>query len=332
MFRNFINTHDFEPIIEEIRQGRLPLRRILSNLLASGKRRTKKTWSRIDSPPVTWSHIPAIQERWNRLVTGDPNTGYYEYISKKYLNGRSFLLALSLACGSGGSELKWAQSGKFKRIDGYDLSDEGIAHANQEAREKHCENIVNLQVADVYDLKIIDNHYDIVLAESAFHHLTPLDVIMERASRFLNPNGYLIVKDFVGPTRFQWTDRQLNIVNGLLEVLPRRYRTRWGSGTIKSKVFRPSILSMLLMDPSEAVESSRIMPLLRKFFDVVEVKGYGGTILNLLFSEIAHHFVSDDEDANRILRHCLEVEDLLLELEEVPSDFVFAVCKKRAAK
>lgn len=89
---------------------------------------------------------------------------------------------------------------------------------------------------------------------------------------------------------------------------------------------------MLLMDPSEAVESSKIMPLLRKVFDIVEVKEYGGTILNLLFSDIAHHFISNDEDAKRILRLCLDIEDLLLELKEVPSDFAFVACKKRTPK
>jgi ubiquinone/menaquinone biosynthesis C-methylase UbiE len=258
--------------------------------------------------------------------------GYYEYVSKNYLNNRSSLLALSLACGAGGSGLTWAQLGKFRRIDGYDLSDERIAHAKQRARETHLENILNFEVANVYDLKIIDNYYDVVLAEAAFHHLTPLEAIMERTSRFMKPDGYLIVKDFVGPTRYQWTGRQLDIINGLLEVFPLKYRRRWGSGTIKPKLFRLSILSMLLMDPSEAAESSRIMPLLRKVFDIVEVKEYGGTILNLLFSDIAHHFISNDEDAKKILRVCLDVEDLLLELKEVPSDFAFIVCKKRPRK
>jgi SAM-dependent methyltransferase len=266
------------------------------------------------------------------MVAGDPNMGYYEYVSRNYLNNRSSLLALSLACGSGGSELTWAQLGKFKRIDGYDLSNERIADAKQKAREIHLESILNFKVANLYDLRIIENYYDVVLAESAFHHLTPLEVIMERTSRFMKPNGYLIIKDFVGPTRFQWTDRQLDITNGLLDVFPLKYKRRWRTGTTKLGVFRPSILSMLLMDPSEAVESSRIMPLLRKVFDIVEVKEYGGTILNLLFSDIAHHFISVDEDAKKILRVCLDVEDLLLKLKEVPSDFAFVVCKKRAPK
>jgi SAM-dependent methyltransferase len=326
-----VNIHDLEALVEHIRQGQFPLRRIVSTLLATGKGRTEEAWS-IERPPTAWSHIPLIQRHWNCVVTGNAYTGYYEYVLTKYLSDRSSLVALSLACGSGGSELAWAQLGKFARIDAYDLSKERIEYAKRRAREAHCDHILNYEVADVYDLKVIDDHYDVVLAENALHHFTPLDKLLYKIHRCLKPDGYLIVKDFVGPTRFQWTDKQLDIVNGLLAVIPRRYRIRWGSGTVKSRVFRPSILSMILGDPSEAVESSRIMPLLRKAFEIVEVKEYGGTVLHLLFGDIAHNFISEDEETIRILKLCIEVEDLLLGAGELPSDFALAICRKRVPK
>lgn len=58
---------------------------------------------------------------------------------------------------------------------------------------------------------------------------------------------------------------------------------------------------MWLSDPSEAVESSDIVPLIHKHFEVVERKDYGGAILHLLFSGIGHHFVSPDPDAKQLL-------------------------------
>lgn len=86
---------------------------------------------------------------------------------------------------------------------------------------------------------------------------------------------------------------------------------------------------MILRDPSEAVESSRILPLLTQIFDVVEIKECGGTILHLLLADIAHNFLSEEEETNRFLNLFLEVEDLILEAGDLPSDFVVAVCKKR---
>ncbi len=86
---------------------------------------------------------------------------------------------------------------------------------------------------------------------------------------------------------------------------------------------------MILSDPSEAVESSKIEMLLHKKFEIVEIKGYGGTILHMLFNGIAHHFLSDDAETQRWLNVCFEIEDVLLASGELQSDYIVAVCKKR---
>ena len=59
-----------------------------------------------------------------------------------------------------------------------------------------------------------------------------------------------------------------------------------------------------------------------------EIKEYGGTILHLLFEEIAHNFLKNDPATNRLLQLCFEIEDVLLELNDIPSDFVLAICRK----
>jgi len=127
-------------------------------------------------------------------------------------------------------------------------------------------------VADVYDIKMQKDFYDVIFAEQSLHHFSPLKEILFRIANFLKPNGFLIVNEFVGPTRFQWTDKQLKIVNNLLLSLPDKYKRRWKSNSIKSKVFRPSRLSMILDDPSEAIESSKILPLLTQIFNVTKSK------------------------------------------------------------
>lgn len=270
-----------------------------------------------------------MRERWNYLVSGDANVDYYEYISRKYLSDRECLHALSLACGTGHRELKWAEVGKFKNIDAYDLSEARIEYARNKANEKGYSEIINYHVGDVYNIEMCEGYYDIVLGEQSLHHFSPLDGILLRINSSLKPNGYFIVNEFVGPTRFQWTDRQLEVVNGLLSILPVKYRIKWNGSSIKSKVFRPSRLSMILSDPSEAIESSRILQLLGQVFDVIEVREYGGTILQLLFNEIAHNFLSEDYEIQHFMRLCFEIEDLLIENRDIQSDFVIAVCKKR---
>ena len=86
---------------------------------------------------------------------------------------------------------------------------------------------------------------------------------------------------------------------------------------------------MILWDPSEAVESHRIIPLIREIFDIVEIKGYGGTVLHPLFSDIAQNFLSKDSETQHLLRMCFRVEDRLISSGELPSDFVVGICRRR---
>lgn len=327
MFNNLINLHDLSRLVGKIKQGQLD--QVLSRLVGSRQERIERSWKHVQNPPTNWWDLPAVRERWNYLISGDVNVDYYEYVSRKHLSDGESLNGLSLACGTGHRELRWAELGRFKSIDAYDLSEARIAYASDKANEKGYGDIISYRVADVYDIEMRECYYDVVLAEQSLHHFSPLEEILLRINRFLKPNGYVIVNEFVGPTRFQWTDRQLEVVSGLLSVLPVKYRVLWNSTSLKSEVFRPSRLSMILSDPSEAVESSRIIPLLYEIFDVIEVREYGGSVLNLLFSGIAHNLLSEDDETQRFIRLCFEIEDLLLESGDIQSDFAVVVCKKR---
>lgn len=327
MFNNLVNAHDLLRLAERVKQGQL--NQVLSRLAGSRQERIARSWKHVQNPPTNWWDIPAVRERWNYLISGNVKVDYYEYVSRKHLSYGESLSGLSLACGTGHRELRWAELGRFKSIDAYDLSQSRIEYASNKANEKGYGDIISYHVADVYDIEMRECYYDIVLAEQSLHHFSPLEKILLRINRFLKPNGHLIVNEFVGPTRFQWTDRQLEVASGLLSVLPVKYRVLWNSSSVKSKAFRPSRLSMMLSDPSEAVESSRIMPLLYEIFDVIEVREYGGSVLNLVFSAIAHNFLSEDDKTQRFIRLCFEIEDLMLESGDIQSDFAVVVCKKR---
>lgn len=328
MFNNLISIHDIPKLLRKIKQGQLSF--ILSKFLAfDNQERVKKQWEQIESPPLNWWDIPAVRKRWNYLISGDPQVDYYEYISKKHLADKASLRGLSLGCGTGHREIRWAEVGKFKTIDAYDLSETSIEYARSKALQKECHHIINYQVGNIYEINSPEGIYDFVFTGQALHHFSPMEKTLLRINDFIKPDGFFVADEFVGPTRFQWTDRQLEIVNGLLALLPNKYKTLWKSDSTRSKIFRPSRLSMILNDPSESVESAKIMPLLCQIFDVIEVREYGGTILNLLLMGIAHNFLVEDAETQRFLEFCFEAEDLLLKSGEIQSNFVVAICKKR---
>jgi len=232
MFNNLINIYDILLTFKKIKNGQM--RKVFSKFLSGDEGKVEKTWTHTESPPKNWWNIPAVTRRWNYMISGDYNVDYYKYIAEKYLAGRKSLRALSLACGVGKRELKWAESGIFERIDAYDLSKARIEYAKRQAREMGYDNIVHYHVANVYDIDMSEGCYDIILAEQSLHHFSPLKDLLVRIHTSLKTDGYLIVNDFVGPTRFQWTDKQLNAINGLLAIIPEKYKKEWEEASIKT--------------------------------------------------------------------------------------------------
>jgi SAM-dependent methyltransferase len=203
-----------------------------------------------------------------------------------------------------------------------------VQKAGQVAASKGFGDVLTYSVGDVFKINLPESYYDIVIGEHSVHHFSPLNAILTKVARVLKPDGFFVVNEFVGPTRFQWTERQLEATNGLLALLPPKYRKLIG-GEFKVNEIKNSRLRMILRDPSEAVESSRIVPLLHEIFEVVEIKEYGGTLLHLLFDGIAQNFLSEDPETHGWLDMCFRVEDLLLASGDLQSDFIMAVCRRR---
>ena len=327
MFNNFINKYDF---LAFLKGGLKSFNKIVIKITSKHQKRVEDAWKHTAYRENNWWDIPEVRNRWNSLITGDSNIEYYEYISEKYFKNQKGLLGLSLGCGTGHRELKWANQGKFKTIEAIDLSKPRIELAQKEAQRKGYDSIIDYRVGDIYKVELPRLFYDVIFVENSLHHFSPLKKLLIRIENSLKLDGYFIVNEFVGPTRFQWTNKQLEVINGLLSIFPQKYKRLLDDGNKKkSNIFRPSKLRMILGDPSEAIESSKILPFLKEIFEVVEIKEYGGTILQFLFSEIAHNFTSSEPEIKRWLKICFEVEDLLLQEKEISSDFVVAVCKKR---
>ena len=327
MFDNLVNKHDARLAWEKVARGQW--RRVWARLLGDSRRRTQLAWEKTEIPPTNWWDIPAVQRRWNELVSGDPEIGFNDYICSRYFAGRQRLHALSLGCGTGVREQRWAASGQFQRLEAYDLSPERIEFARRSAAENGHGDVIDFRVGDVYKVELEPRAYDAVLVEGSLHHFSPLRQILARIGECLKDGGVLVADEFVGPTQFQWSERQLEVINGLLAVLPPRFRTLWQSSEVKRPVFRPSRLLVRLGDPSEAVESEDILPLLHELFEVVEVKEYGGAVLHLLFHSIGHHFRGDDAETQRLLELCFAAEDALMASGDLGSDFAVVVCRKR---
>ena len=189
--------------------------------------------------------------------------------------------------------------------------------------------VLELSVANAFELDFGPESFDVIIGEDALHHLSPLDALFARFDRWLRPDGFLFVNEYVGPRRLQISSRQAEAANALLTLLPESLRTDWHSDEVKRRVDRPGRLRVYLKDPSEAVESDRIVPLLRERFDVIEEKPFGGSIAETVITGIAQNFREGDRRAEQALSLMFLAEELLLEAGEITTVRSAVVCRKR---
>ncbi len=252
----------------------------------------KEHWDKMaEEPPkqgTQWVHSQKILEEINRRVSGDPKVDWMEYTkARKFFvkHPPEKFSVLSLSCGSGALERGLASTGMFGYIEGIDISEGSIRIACEEAAKANL-SYLHYVAADLNHVTLEPKKYDVVLSISAMHHIKNLEHLLDQIHNALKPGGTLVLYDFVGPSQFQWTDKQLSLMNAMLDRLPPRLRgDMLNPGTPKPYLERCTIEYMNQMDPSEAIRSKEIVPLIEKRFDVVERKDWGGTLLHFGASE-----------------------------------------------
>ncbi|HZT05250.1 MAG TPA: class I SAM-dependent methyltransferase [Steroidobacteraceae bacterium] len=314
-----VSPHDPGLILQKLLRPEL-LRRI-NPLALSHNARVRARWGRPDEVVRHWTQIPLVVQRLNERITGRADVTFKDLVCREYFADGKARTAVSFGCGSGDRELDWARRGVFASLTGLDLSPSRIAAARRAAGDAGLSQSVSFEVADVASLSSDSGRYDVVLFEHSLHHFSNVDRVLDGVRRILKPDGLLIVDEFVGPRRFQWSAAQLAFADAILACLPRALREMPGGHRVKTRHYRAGELLMWLNDPSEAIESNRIEPEIHRQFRVLRALPYGGTISHLVFHDIAHHFAGDDPDAARWVRLVLDAEDALLRLGILPSDF-----------
>jgi len=125
------------------------------------------------------------------------------------------------------------------------------------------------------------------------------------------------------------TDAQIRVINDQLQQIPKDLRRLVADHTkFKERVVRKSVSYMIVADPSEAVRSSEIVPLLEDYFSILEITGYGGAILHELLYDIAGNFCEENTGSLDRLRKLFEVEDQLTASQTVNDDFAVIIATR----
>jgi len=299
---------------------------------ASAKRRVSEVWgqsaegldSGIEWKTKGWLGIDDVL--WRYVFPRFQGKDWYHYIADRYCPTPR-PLALSLCCGSGVHERDFITFGLCASAEGIDISPEAIAVCRRAAEEAGLADRLTYRVADVELAQLESGKYDIIVAWMALHHLRRLKRVFRQVRHALKPDGIFVVNEYVGPARFQLAPRQVELVNSALAGIPASLRRKL-DGSLKETFAVASLREIIQHDPSEAVCSHRILPLLRREFSSLECIDYGGTLLNWALVDISQNFDSGDPDHRAVLDRLYAAEREVLASGEFSSDFTFIIARK----
>ena len=80
-------------------------------------------------------------------------------------------------------------------------------------------------------------------------------------------------------------------------------------------------------DPSETIRASEIVPLIASRFEVRHFRYIGGTLLLLIFSEIAGNF-EENTEIMPLVNALIALDNFLIDSKVLPSYHVYMVCEK----
>lgn len=275
-----------------------------------------------------WLDSEFIEENYIRpQISGDKGIYYLHYFLNKHVKQLPAIKGLSLCCGGGNLERALIQLNAAKTIDAFDSSPESIRLAIDLAEKSRLSDRIQYYLQDVNKINFVPRTYDFVIAKMALHHVTDLEHVFKQVKCCLKPGGVFMINDFVGPSRYQWTDLQLDLMNKLLQILPEKNRFSFFNNAPLLQIERPSVEEMITMDPTEAIRSEEIIEVLQKYFKIIEFKKYGGTLLHILLNHVMGSFDIEDENQKALLQMMFLFERTLIEQNVLKSDFAYVVSR-----
>lgn len=288
------------------------------------------TWT---AQGLHWTHLPEVRAAINAKVSGDAGMSPLTWFFQSVAAERPLPLdrVLVLGCGSGTLEREIAQAGWVREIVAIDLSAKALEGARAQAQAEGLSSIRYYQ-ADMNRLPVgqppfTPGCFDAVLGVSSVHHCANLSLLYRNIGALLMPGGWLFLDEYVGPNQFQWPDSQMHHLNQIARLLPDALMTLRDGGC-KRDFRSPSVAEVVAVDPSEAICSSQLLPLLPEYFNAVHVRPYGGAILHMLLAGVAQNFSC--EKGAPYLHSVMAAEEELYQAGQLNHDFACAIARAPA--
>lgn len=251
-----------------------------------------------------WMSHPIVRRRINLRISGDQDVWPTVWLGRRLQDRLPLQRTVSIGCGIGNFERDVVGQGLVEQIIGVDESAACVAEAIELARKSGIESRVAYHCGDARAWLRSATGLDAVFFHQSLHHFDRLDELLSLVAGALRPGGVLYLDEFVGPARDEWRLRHLLVHNLAYRLLPR-------------PVHRPRLIRAPInrQDPTEAINSSQILTSVKKHFDILERRDYGGNLVSVIYPNLRRPDEapgSDPEEFDRAITFLLDLEEWCL--------------------
>jgi 2-polyprenyl-3-methyl-5-hydroxy-6-metoxy-1,4-benzoquinol methylase len=237
------------------------------------------------------------------------------------------LRALEIGCGGGDLAVALYRTGKFVEIDAIDLSEGAVELAKKKAKAASASSL-NFYAKDCNNLTLQENHYDFIYSSQALHHIEGLEQLFAQIEKSLVPDGIFFAEDYVGPSRMQYDEYQIQKLNEVFKSLPvEKRRDAWFGDVIKNEIIRVPVEDYLRIDPSEGVRAADILEVASRYL-FVKTAPLGMSIAYETLSGIVRNFNPNDPADNIMIDNIIAADMAATKDRLIPTCFATIVGRK----
>lgn len=278
---------------------------------------------------VQWMASPMVQLHLNERSTGSAARDWLTAWAPRFFPDGD-LRVLVLGCGEGWLERALARRPEIVQIDAIDVASDAVSRARDAAAREGLDKIT-YRVADLNVETLGPESYGVIIAHSVLHHVERLEHAFTEIERALKPGGSFLMNEYVGPHHFQYGDDVHEIINELLRAIPERFRRGTVQPGLYSEKRRATEQEIIAEDPSEAVRSDELLPMMAARFAIIDRIDLGGTVLQHLLYDIVPNFEFDVSLARSVVELLCICDAALVDAVAIPSDYVLVAARKKGA-
>jgi SAM-dependent methyltransferase len=224
-----------------------------------------------------WMDHPRVRAYVNESISGSAERWPTDWFRDAFAARLPVGEALVLGCGTGALERDLVGKGIASRAIGIDVVEEPLAFAREAASRAGLADRIDYRRADARAfLEALAEPAEAIFFQASLHHFDDVPGLLALVRSRFEPGGLLYLDEYVGPSMSSWRWWRLAPQNVAYYLLPQKLR--------RSRLVRAPRNPD---DPTESVDSGRILDAVHRGFRVLERRDYGGNLLAYLFPNLA---------------------------------------------